>query len=704
MKVLLAGNTGYVTEEFVEEAFPECQITVLGNKMIKTVRRRELISRPFPRTELELGDIFRTYEFEAVVYFSNYLTLHGELEGEAENLRKILQYCRKGVQSHFLYVTGPEGMYDVPTGKTLLVQNAEDVCRRYAGLYGLKVKILRVPYLYSGTYKKDFFYRIFQASKESQELFFQEAPEQKACFLYSMDLAELMYKLFDNWNDEEEVLNVPDVFDICFQDVTEELKKVLSPVSIIYKSSAVVEKIKEDDRQIRTNYNWFPKISVLDHISEMYKEYNEYTKNNGEKASWFTRLFNQNQRWLRVCEFVVCFLAFEFLQRLLGNQAQFKMIDLRLVFIVLFGSLYGLGYGIAGAAAQTVSLLLAYESQGTKWYTLFYEPANWIPFIFYFAAGAVCGYVRMKNRENLEFISEENQLIREKFLFMRDLYQATLQDKKRYKKQILGSKDSFGKIFDITRKLDIVQPEELFIETMHIMEEVLENETFAFYSLSQKNGYGRLEAASPKSQGMYSASVRLSEYTLALETLEKGQVWANRDFIKGYPMYMAGIRKEGSLVMLICIQEVKNGQLTLYYMNLFQILCGLVETSLLRALEYQEATEYKKYVENTRILKPEYFEKSLELQHSMREQKMASYILLKLKYGNMTIEDADEALDSCIRENDIRGISPEGELYLILTQADDQALPIILERLKRNGFEGKVLDVPAGKETAGVEL
>jgi hypothetical protein len=42
-------------------------------------------------------------------------------------------------------------------------------------------------------------------------------------------------------------------------------------------------------------------------------------------------------------------------------------------------------------------------------------------------------------------------------------------------------------------------------------------------------------------------------------------------------------------------------------------------------------------------------------------------------------------------------------LYLILTQADDKALPIILERLKRNGFEGKVLDVPAGKETAGVE-
>lgn len=701
MKVLLAGNTGYVTGEFIEEAFPECQVMVLGNKMLKTMRKKGIISRPFPRTELELGDIFRTYEFEAVVYFSNYLTLHGELEGEAENLRKLLKYCRKGQESHFLYVTGPEGMYDVPTGKTLLVENAADMCRRYAKLYDLKVKILRTPYLYSGIYHRDFFYRIFEAAKEDQKLFFQEAPEQKAYFLYPMDLAELIYRLYDNWNAEEEVLDVPDVFNVSFQDITEELKKILSPVSIVYKSSATIEKIKEDDKQIRINYNWFPKISVLGHISEMYEEYKKSVQNKGGKINWLTGFLDQNQKSLRVCEFVVSFLAFEFLQHLLGNQAQFNMIDLRLVFIVLFGSLYGMGYGIAGAAAQAVSLLLAYESQGTRWYTLFYEPANWIPFIFYFATGAVCGYVRMKNRENLEFVSEENQLIREKFIFMRDLYQETLQDKKRYKKQILGSKDSFGKIFDITRKLDIVQPEKLFIETMHIMEEVLENETFAFYSLSQKNGYGRLEAASPKSQGMYSASIKLSEYTFAMDTLEKGQVWANRDFINGYPMYMAGIRREGSLVMLICIQEVKNEQLTLYYMNLFRILCGLVETSLLRALEYQEATEYKKYVEKTRILKPEYFEKSLELQHSMREQKMASYILLKLKYENMTLEEADEGLDGCIRENDIRGISPEGELYLILTQADDKALPFILGRLERKGFEGKVLDVPVGKEAAG---
>ena len=56
-----------------------------------------------------------------------------------------------------------------------------------------------------------------------------------------------------------------------------------------------------------------------------------------------------------------------------------------------------------------------------------------------------------------------------------------------------------------------------------------------FYSLSQKKRLWQAGSCISQVSGMYSASVRLSEYTLALETLEKGQVWANRDFIKGYP-------------------------------------------------------------------------------------------------------------------------------------------------------------------------
>ena len=54
-----------------------------------------------------------------------------------------------------------------------------------------------------------------------------------------------------------------------------------------------------------------------------------------------------------------------------GNQVQFQMIDLRLVYIVLFSSLYGINYGLAAAGLETLSLLAAYTKTGIGWTTLF---------------------------------------------------------------------------------------------------------------------------------------------------------------------------------------------------------------------------------------------------------------------------------------------------------------------------------------------
>lgn len=692
MRTLLVGNTGYITKDFIEEAFPEKHVFILGESKLKTDRRKKRIVRSFPESEEETEDIFHTYEFEEIVYFSNYLTFHGELEGEAEMLRKVLQYCKGKGKVHIVYLTGPEGSYDVSTGKTLLVSGAEEMCARYASLYGMKVKIIRSLYLYSEQYSSDYFSRIFFIMKEKGRIVFPEKRLQGIYFLSVQDLASLLYKVFDNWNEEEKYLHVPDVFNYTMQDLGDALKKLTPFQRVEYKESSVIEQIPADDRVIRYQYGWFPKISVLDELPEMYYAFEQQWNLKPGKMDTLRKLLKKHEEVLKITELILGFLVFQWLNQLVGNQAQFKMIDLRLVFIVLFGSLYGLNYGIAAAALEMFSLLYAYESQGIGWYTLFYEPTNWIPFIFYFAVGAICGYMRMKNKENVEFVNSENKILEEKFMFAREMYQETLDDKKMYKKQILGSEDSFGKIFDITRKLDIVQPQELFLETMHVMEEVLDNKTFGFYTLNQRNGYGRLEMASVGMQKKYKNSVKLREYRLAMDALEQGEVWVNREFLDEYPMYLAGIRKNGEIVMLVSIRDVQIEQMTLYYLNLFRILCGLVETSLLRALEYQEATEYKQYIKGTHILKTEYFEERLKTQHDMREQRLASYELLELKHPEMSLEEADEILSGCVRENDIWGISEEGILYLILVQTDQNSLPIVLERLKRAGFICRQLD------------
>ena len=88
----------------------------------------------------------------------------------------------------------------------------------------------------------------------------------------------------------------------------------------------------------------------------------------------------------------------------------------------------------------------------------------------------------------------------------------------------------------------------------------------------------------------------------------------------------------------------------------------------------------------TFILKPEYFEERLYSVHSMREEQLASYVLLKLEYPDMTLTQADAALQKSVRENDVWGISEKEDLFLILSQADKKVLPIVLTRLENAGF------------------
>ena len=692
MRTLLVGNTGYITNKFVEEAFPESLVMVMGDTSIRKNRKKNLFVRPFVKNEKELKDIFSTYDFEQIIYFSNYLSFHGETYGEAEMLRKILQLCRGKRNMRIVYLTGPERLYDVPTGKTLLVSEMENLSREYAKLYKITVKIIRSPYLYSEQYEKDFLNTVFREISAEQKITFQEDESQRMFFLSMQDLAELMYKIFDNWDEDEEILNIADGFDHCFKDLGGKLTELCPHLKVSYARYSIMENMLKDDKIIRYKYGWFPKISILEELPELYEHYQERNNIKAGRLDIIKHILSKYKTVVRAVEFAAFFILFELLNGIAGNQAQFKMIDLRLLFVVLFGSMYGINYGIAAAAAESLSLIRAFEAEGSSWYVLFYEPSNWIPFIFYFAVGAICGYIRMKNKDNVQFIKEENDLLQEKFLFTREMYQEAIEDKNLYKKQILGSKDSFGKIFDITRKLDVIQPQELYIETIRVLEDVLENKTFGLYTLNRENGYGRLETASAQVQGNYPNSIKLSEYSAAMEELENGNVWANREFLENYPMYMAGIRKNGELVMLICIQQVSREQMSLYFLNLFKILSGLVETSLLRALEYQKAVEYRQYVKGTHILKTEYFEERLKVQHDMREQKLASYVLLKVEYSEMSLKEADEILRSKVRENDVWGISESKELYVMLVQTDKEALPNILARLKQAGLVCRQID------------
>lgn len=411
MKLLVTGNIGYITTEFIKEAFPECQILLLGETALKSDRRKGISVHPMPHAEKEFEDIFKTYEFEGVIYFSNYLTFHGKKDGELETLRKVLHYYKGNTNSRLLYITGPEGLYEETTGKTLMVRTVEEFSRQYCELHQISVKILRAPYLYSGTYEEDYFFQLFSKALNQKSILFEEAPSQEMYFLALSDLADLLYKIFDNWNEESTYLQIPQVFHFTFEQLGEKLKQIFPFAHITYLADAMIQERIVTDKILRNEYGWFPKISLLEDLSEIYAQYCQKTNYKIRKIDALKSFLNSHATVVRIIELLLTFFVFEVLNRVAGNQVQFEMIDLRLVYIVLFSSLYGINYGLASAGLESLSLLAAYAKTGIGWTTLFYEPSNWIPFIFYFAVSAICGYVRLKNTENVRFMKAENKLI-----------------------------------------------------------------------------------------------------------------------------------------------------------------------------------------------------------------------------------------------------------------------------------------------------
>ena len=123
--------------------------------------------------------------------------------------------------------------------------------------------------------------------------------------------------------------------------------------------------------------------------------------------------------------------------------------------------------------------------QGASPLLLFYEPSNWLAFIVYFIVGAVCGYVQLRSAETVRFVQEESALLQERLQFVRRLYQDTLEDKRQFRRQILGRRDSFGKIYAVTQELNVLQPQQLYRKTVQVLESVLENQSVALYQLTR---------------------------------------------------------------------------------------------------------------------------------------------------------------------------------------------------------------------------
>lgn len=679
MEVLVVGNTAYVDDDFCANAFPGDHVQVVA---AQDTRRDE--SSPHASWKELLQHLEQAYDFDRVVYLSNYLTPHIDSVGDIELLRSVFRACM-GRRIQLLYIAGPagaEGAADAAgrTGKGIIARAANDLCRYYAARDGVQTKILRVPFLYtaSAALEDPFLVPLFDTCSTGS-VALQGAEDAAFPLLCAEELAALIRRIFDSWDASFETLDVADAFHHTAGEVGEALQALFPGLSVAYGDSAGYVLPASDVARVR--YGWFQRYDLLCDLSTIQARWGagRIKKVNPLRAA-IDRI-QMRSLPIKCLETGVAWVLFEVLEHLFSQSAQLNVLDYRLLFVVLIGTLYGLDFGLVAALLASVGLAASYFTQyGYTFQGLFYEPSNWLPFIAYFVVGAVCGYVQLRSSEAIRVERDQNELVRNRNTFLTQLYHDAIEDKRAYRRQIVGRHDSFGKIFAVTQELDVLNPRDIYRKCCELLGEILDNDTVTIYHVSGES-FTRLVAASPAISGDALRSLALDDLKAMMDGEDRSGLWVNRKLVPGLPMFAYVMERDGAPAVFIFVRRAAEGQMTLYYQNLFRILCGLVESALGRAFDYEAVAQDKRCIAGTRVLNQDAFAQELLAAQTLADNKMGSYLLLRVVPGLEPVGELVGAIGSTIRESDAAGLVNGDMLYLLMRQANDGDLPVIQARL-----------------------
>ena len=146
-------------------------------------------------------------------------------------------------------------------------------------------------------------------------------------------------------------------------------------------------------------------------------------------------------------------------------------------------------------------------------------------------------------------------------------------------------------------------------------------------------------------------------------------------------------------VALVAIWHASYDQFSLDYANLFKVISGLIQASLVRASMFINANLDKMYLPSTRILNPTAFQEAIRIRTEMKKNRIADFQLLKLELSGYSHKDLYSMVSNKIRANDIIGSDTTGNFYILLSQADKRMINDIIERLGNLPGKRTLIDV-----------
>ncbi len=701
--VLITGKTSLFSAERLESMAENNNVVVSGADAAYEGKSKSIHAYKAVPSEEKFSQLFDVYNFDAVWYVSGYADCGESTFGELEMLDSALAETAKSKTAKFILLSTVEtqnitahyssvdgaASYTYPNSGAFNAAQMESLGQYYADAKGVKVITLWLPYVIDEINSGNSFGELFKKVYEKKPIVLPHDRKTRVDLLSSEDLITLLLDITDETDDETSKCYAVSGYSHTYEELEDAICALDSNVTVTYDDVPFELNMPDYPTELRRKYGFVPLYDMLPQIGKCYRRYVEevYEK----KPNVLLRA--AKKLWGGLFVYIELFLLFfltEWIADFTSSSVYFRFVDVRLAFIMIMGCVHGIKLGVAAAVMESVILILNYFGMGISGTLLFYNIENWIPFVVYLMAGIIPGYVKDKAQEEIRGLHAEYDLLHDKYLFLNSAYLGAIQNKSDFKRQILGFKDSFGKIFNAVQKLDNELPQSVFLEGLRVMEDILENRSVAIYTVDSWQRFGRLVACSGNMLSSLSVSLPLESYSDMMQTVRRGEVWRNAELDPDMPEYACGVFSEGNVVLLVLVWKASMEQHSISYINIFKILCGLVQTSFLRAMEYEQLQHDNNTVPGTRAVTSQRFAQLLAVQEELKQAGAADYMLLRFDDDNAA--EISDRLSGLVRASDTLGIGEDGHVYLLLTQVSEQTFGIVGKRLDDRGIPYRIVE------------
>lgn len=390
-------------------------------------------------------------------------------------------------------------------------------------------------------------------------------------------------------------------------------------------------------------------------------------------------------------ENVVCCVIFSLLSSQAAGGRYFEKLDFFLLYVLLFAIMHGQRQAILSALLA----VLGYFFQQTVGRTGFEVLLDYNTYVWtaqLFIIGMSVGIMRDRMYHIREEQEEEIRFLKRRVKNIEEINDSNVRMKQGFETELVNQRESLGRIYELTSRLERYAPEEVLFYSAEMLEELMGSREVAVYLVANK-GYARLfSATSPRARQLGGSYAYASSGEM-YEVLKDHKVFINHDMDENLPMMASAVFVEDEMQFIFMVWGIPWQRMNLAEANRLMIAGALVQNSVVRSRRYLEALRAQRYLPGTGIMQPEAFGVVVKAFMDAQTRGLTECVLLEVQADRAELAKADQALGKCTRQTDYIGILDDGNLCVLLANTSEEKSGEIVRRIQKAGYETRLRKV-----------